>query len=63
MRYPPIDARIKVFVREVYRKRLATQKQLAKLLGISQSSIHRIVSYEDRWHMGINIGLWGRARK
>jgi DNA-binding MarR family transcriptional regulator len=41
---PPIDARLRSFVRHVYRERLATQKQLAKFLGYSQSTIHRTIS-------------------
>jgi Helix-turn-helix of DDE superfamily endonuclease len=32
------------FTRVVYFKRLATQDQLAKFFGVSQSTIHRIIS-------------------
>jgi len=39
-----IDTRIRQFVRSVYYARLATQKQLAKFLGISQATIHRMIS-------------------
>lgn len=41
---PPINAQLRSFVRHVYYHRLATQQQLAKLLGISQSTVHRIIS-------------------
>jgi DNA-binding MarR family transcriptional regulator len=42
-RPPILDARLKSFVWEIYRRRLATQKELAKFLGVSQPTIHRIV--------------------
>lgn len=45
MRYPRVDDRLRDFIRSVYGARLATQKQLAKFLGCSQSTIHRIISY------------------
>jgi DNA-binding XRE family transcriptional regulator len=39
-----MDFRLKQFIWHVYRRRLATQKQLAKFLGVSQPTISRVVS-------------------
>ena len=39
-----IDQRIRDFVRFLYFKRIAKQVQIAKFLGVSQSTIHRIIS-------------------
>ena len=41
---PPLDSRLRAFVRHVYYQRLATQLELAKFLSISQSTVHRIIS-------------------
>ena len=42
-----LDERLRDWARVVYRQRLATQVQLAKFLGCSQATVHRIISYED----------------
>jgi DNA-binding XRE family transcriptional regulator len=39
-----MDTRLRSFIRHVYRNRLATQQELGKFLGISQSTVHRIIS-------------------
>jgi len=41
---PPMDARLKAFIRAVYFARFATQSALAKFIGCSQATIHRVVS-------------------
>ncbi len=43
-RGPKIDPRLRNFIVAVYRRRAATQKQLAWFLGCHQSTVHRIVS-------------------
>jgi predicted DNA-binding transcriptional regulator AlpA len=42
---PPIDPRMRQWVRKMYDMRLATQTELAKFLGYSQSTVHRMISY------------------
>ena len=39
-----LDPRLQLWLREVYFSRLATQKQLARFLGVSQTTVCRIVS-------------------
>lgn len=39
-----LDPRLQNFARRLYFARLATQQQLARFLGCSQPTIHRIVS-------------------
>jgi DNA-directed RNA polymerase specialized sigma subunit len=41
---PRVDERLRLFIQYVYFKRLATQVELAKFLGLSQSTISRVVS-------------------
>ncbi len=39
-----MDKRLQLWLREVYFARLATQCELAKFLGVSQTTVCRIVS-------------------
>jgi DNA invertase Pin-like site-specific DNA recombinase len=41
----PIDPRLRQWVRTMYRLRAATQTELAKFLGCSQATVHRMISY------------------
>ena len=41
---PRIDERLRLFITYVYYKRIATQRELAAFLGVSQSTISRVVS-------------------
>jgi len=43
---PRIDRRVREFVRFMYAHRLAKQKQLARFLGVSQSTVHRMITYD-----------------
>lgn len=42
-----LERRLREFVRVIYRKRLATQKELAKFFKVSQPTIHRTISSDD----------------